>query len=259
MKDIEQIITIVKNAGGLVMQYYGTNPKVSTKPDSTLVTVADLASDKYIRSELHKLFPKDKILSEETENTIKDYSGRVWIVDPLDGTRIFTLNGKGFSTVIGLCQDGVPILGVIYAPAQDILFYAKKGEGAFMKDKSGITRLIVKETKRLSQGVGMIKPGTTNLSKMSIPQIFYDNGAALMVMDVARGKLDLHLEATFKASKWDVCASQIILEESGGKLTDLKGNPIDYKNKASKLENSYIATNNFIHTEALKEIKKLHY
>jgi 3'(2'), 5'-bisphosphate nucleotidase len=255
--NINDIVDIARNAGNIIMRYYGKDPEVTVKGDSTPVTEADYAADKYIRKELKRLFPNHKILSEETDNDISDYSGYVWMVDPLDGTSTFAIPEKKFSSIIGLCKDGVPILGVVYAPALGKAWYAEKGKGAFAIEKSGLRKMHASRTKVLQNAKGIIKPGKTRLNEFPCHVYSQESGAAIKIMDIADGNYDFHIDATYKASKWDVCGTQVILEEAGGKLTDVRGNPIDYQHKESTLPYSFMTSNGVLHKDIVKESKRL--
>jgi 3'(2'), 5'-bisphosphate nucleotidase len=254
---IEKIIRIAQGSGKILMKYHGKNPDSKLKADKTLVTIADTESDSYILSELRKEFPKDKILSEETENSINNYSGNVWIVDPLDGTSTFSDGNNGFCNIIGLCRDGVPVLGVIYAPALGQLFYAEKDKGAYMRDSSGTHKLKVSDIADIMKATAILKPGKTRISEMPVKNMPYtEYSAAMKIMEIAQGRIDFHVDTVYLASKWDVCGTQIILEEAGGKLSDVLGNPIDYMSASSHLENSFTASNERLHEKVIAETKK---
>jgi 3'(2'),5'-bisphosphate nucleotidase len=253
---LEKIIGIAQKGADLTMKYHGLNPEVKLKSDQSPVTIADIEADNYLRDAIQTAFPKDKILSEETENTITDFSGRVWIIDPLDGTRTYTLGKKEFSNIIGLCIDGVPVLGVVCAPALGLTYFAEKGKGAYVSNGQSISRINVNNISDITIASGVIKPGKTTLANIPISQSTFDSGAAIKIMEIAKGNYDLHIDASYKASKWDTCGAQIILEEAGGKLTDLAGKPIDYMTADSRLQNSFVASNGYLHTSIIEEVKK---
>ena len=124
---VKKIINIAKEAGKIILKYYSKDLEASIKDKIpyNFVTKADIESDKYIRQRLQKEFPGDYMLSEENKNIPPKYSGRVWMIDPLDGTKDFVNKGSGFSVMIGLCDNGKPILGAVYAPDKDLLYYQK--------------------------------------------------------------------------------------------------------------------------------------
>ena len=150
---IKKIINIAKEASKIIMKYYSKDLRVSTKGKDpyNFVTKADIKSDNYIRQRLQEEFPGDYMLSEENKNIPPEYSGRVWIIDPLDGTKDFVNKGSGFSVMIGLCDNGKPILGVVYAPAKDLLYYAEKGKGAYMEKDGVLSQIHVNDITRLNQ------------------------------------------------------------------------------------------------------------
>ena len=255
--NIMNIMDVIKGAGDIILKYYKKDLKKTLKSDSTVVTKADIEADIYLHSALHKLFPEDKILSEESKDIVKDYSGRVWIVDPLDGTNYFADGKKGFAVILGLCENGVPVLGIIYAPLHQTIYYAQKNKGAFMENDSGKFKLRVSNNKVLSSARRIIKKSYKS-RKLSKVEKIYEAGISLKIMEIAKGNFDYHIdESHIAASKWDVCGPQIILEEAGGKLTGLDGTFIDYKAKESTLSKSFMASNGILHDAILRSINKI--
>jgi 3'(2'), 5'-bisphosphate nucleotidase len=263
---VEEIIKIAKDAGKITLKYFRKGIKVKFKRDRfDPVTRADKESDAYIRLELKKLYPKDRILSEENLDVPSSYSGRVWIIDPLDGTKSFIEGKKDFSVMIGLCIDAVPVLGVVYAPAKDLLYYGEKGKGAFMikngikkrikvskigkiADSTLITRNISKERRELDSIVDNIKVK----KRKKIGSIGLKLGL------ISNGEADLYIMTNPRSSKWDTCAPQAILEEAGGKMTHFSGDKLDYAQNSLQWDN-FIATNGKLHGGLVKTIKKLGY
>ena len=133
--NIQTVIMIAKNAGGILLDFYSKNYNVSQKysDPKVLVTDADLASEKYIIEELRKSFPNYQIVSEEQRAHAVDWTKEVFLIDPLDGTKQFVAKTPNFSIIIGLCVSGQPTLGVVFLPLLGELYFAEKGKGAFFK------------------------------------------------------------------------------------------------------------------------------
>lgn len=264
---LEKIIEIAKEASKILLKYYKTDIEIKYKEagKGSPVTKADFESDAFIRTRLQKMFPQDKILSEETENRLKDFSGRVWIVDPLDGTRKYTEGKDGFCIIISLCEDGVPTLGVVYVPAKDELYYAQKGRGAFLETGKTIKQIKTSKVSMLSQAAGIIKTSKirktswNRLSQLKVREVFdfLEYGAGVKMAKVAEGEVDFYIDAVFSPCKWDTSGPQVIIEEAGGKITDLFGEPLDYKQKNSKWKNPILVSNGIIHQTIINEVEKL--
>lgn len=124
---------IARAAGAAAMRYYGTATPTS-KSDASPVTQADHAANAVIVEALRREFPGDAILSEESKDSPERRAARrVWIVDPLDGTKEFLAQNGEFSVMIGLVEDGEPVLGVVYLPDGDLLYAAARGQGAWVE------------------------------------------------------------------------------------------------------------------------------
>ena len=120
-------------AGAILLEHYSAPPSVEWKAPGDPVTAADRAASAFIVENLERLFPGDAILSEEEPDDLKRLEhSRVWMVDPMDGTREFIAQRGEFAVMIGLVVDGVPAAGVVYGPTTDKLYYGGRGAGAFM-------------------------------------------------------------------------------------------------------------------------------
>jgi len=245
-EETKKVIAVAQKAGKKVMGIYGREFKVSEKKDKSPVTEADLVSQKVILEEL-KGFGYD-ILSEEKENTDFGKEKR-WIVDPLDGTQDFLAKTGEFAIMIGLAEKEEPAIGVIYLPAKDKLYWAEKGKGSFLNN----SRIAVSE-------VGDLKDSRIVTSRFHLDKdtrYFLDETGVLAVKAgsigfkaglIAEGKAEGYLTFSDKTCQWDTCAPQIILEEAGGKMTNLAGENLEYKKEIKNLK-GIIASNKLIHQQ----------
>lgn len=260
---IRKVIEIAEKAGQILMKHRGNNLEIKTKADRfDFVTQADLESDSFIRAELSKLFPNDYILSEESDDIPKDFSGNVWMVDPLDGTKDFVNGGGGFSVMVGLCQDGIPVLGVVYAPAKNKLYYAEKNKGAYLKIEDISKKISVSSISNLSQSRVVTRHihGEQRDSDMMIKAIpklreIPESSVGVKLGLISEGLADIQVHTNTRGSKWDTCAPQIILEEAGGKLTNHRGEELSYKQRSLVWLDSFVASNTYLHDKIVDYLK----
>lgn len=259
---IDTVISIIKEAGAIALEHR-KRYEVQTKPDESIVTTADLAVDNFIIKRLQEQFHEDQIMTEETEDTIQDYSGRVWVVDPIDGTKGFVSDGD-WSVIIGLLEDGEPTLGVIYDVENGKIYHARKGEGAHVTEGEETRPLSVSDQDDFSRSILAIQETRTKArpldpalleleTEAKVP--FYSSGLQLCAL--AEGSVDVLLKTTTDAHKWDTCAGQAILEEAGGRITLPDGSPLDYTKKSSRWTEYFIASNGRLHAEALERFSSL--
>jgi 3'(2'), 5'-bisphosphate nucleotidase len=245
------------------MQYYQTGLDVDRKDGDEPVTEADRAADDLISAGLRSAFPDDGLLTEESEDDLlRLEKKRVWIVDPLDGTSDFITETGDFSVQIALTMEQYPVLGVVYQPTVDHLFYAVRGRGAYQVDQGRETRLRVS---RESDPAGMcLVASRSHYSEfveearqaLGIRAVTRMGSVGLKVGLVARGGCDLYL-ATNIAKEWDVCAPHALMREAGGVLTNLCGEPILY-NKAEVAEcKGLIGSNGLAHGRIVETLAPL--
>ncbi len=262
---IESVISIAVQAGKIVMEAKKKGFAYETKSHSfDFVTTADLKSEKYIISQLQKKFPNYTIISEEKgiiSGKNRDY---VWYVDPLDGTKDFKNKGKGFAIMIGLCHKNKPVLGVVYGPAQKILYYGNKGKGSYVKINGKTSRLLVSGVSNLKNSTMVIRIKDIEKRKEDIFERLFkvkkkisESSVGLKLGLIGRQKADFHIHANSRASKWDTCAPQIILEQAGGKITDLYGKKLDYGQTDNNWKYSFVASNNILHDKVINKTKKI--
>lgn len=238
-------------AGALIKERMGQIASIDYKSAFNLVTDVDKASETLILEIILGVFPEDSILAEES-GASKTKSARRWLIDPLDGTTNYAHSYPFFCVSIGLEEDGEMVLGVVYDPIRDELFYALKGEGAFLNDEkikvstidSVAASLLVTGFPPDSRGTdinNMVEFTTlTNLSH----GVRRDGSAALDLCYVATGRTEGFWEK--RLSAWDVGAGSLIVEEAGGRVTDLEGNKLDVD------KGFILATNGLVHDQVLK-------
>jgi len=240
-------------AGKLALAYY--RPGATTvagifhKSGGSPVTEADQIVDRYLAQELPPLSPEAGWLSEESEDSAARLSReRIFIVDPIDGTRGFMRGHSGWAIAVALVENGRPVLGIVHAPALGATYIAVQGAGARLNGEI----ITVSKTAALTSGAIIAAPGSlaerlrqTGLEFELQPRI---PSLALRIANVASGALDAGF-ASANARDWDIAAADLILHEAGGLLTTLDGSEICY-NSAETSHGPLIAAPARIHAEA---------
>lgn len=242
-------------AGAEQLQYYfDKNFNISNKEGvNNLVTEADHAAEKAIIEIIKKEFPDHFILGEESGETAGS-SEYKWIIDPLDGTVNFAHRIPICAVSIGVEHNGKMVMGAVYAPFINELFYAQQGQGAFLNDKQiRVSKETNIATSCLVTGFPYTYPKLhrgpleifSKLVTQGIP-VRRLGSAAIDLCWVAAGRFDGFWE--FNLSPWDTAAGEIILKEAGGTITDFDNQPF------SCYQKQLLATNGNIHAALLKEI-----
>jgi 3'(2'), 5'-bisphosphate nucleotidase len=247
-EQLPQIITIAKQAGAAIMAVYAGGIEVQRKQDDSPLTQADMAAHHIIEDELGKLSPKLPVLSEESASipyaTRREWS-RYWLVDPLDGTREFIKRNGEFTVNIALIENHESTMGVVYAPALNLLFYAARGEGAFRQLGEKPAQAIKARNYEPTQVAvaGSRSHGdetlTRFLNRMG-PHMLISMGSSLKICLVAEGRADLYPRLGL-TSEWDTAAAQCVLEEAGGRLIGIDEKPFCYNKKESLLNPYFFA------------------
>ena len=238
-KWLPEIIRIAREAGAAIMEVYRGEFDVQRKDDNSPLTQADLAAHDIIETRLKALTSHLPILSEESADI--PYSERrqwqtYWLVDPLDGTREFIKRNNEFTVNIALIDGDRPVMGVVYAPALDILYFAGKGFGTFRQAKDEpATRISARplDTNRLiiagsrSHAGERLKSFLERVGERLSPPQSIPLGSSLKICLVAEGSADLYPRLG-PTGEWDTAAGQAILEAAGGSVTDHSGRPLGY-------------------------------
>ncbi len=244
-----------RDAGALLMRYFRERVQIEYKGDVDLVTVADRESEKLIVGRIRDKFPQHDILGEE--GTRRDTGAEFkWYIDPLDGTTNFAHGFPVFCVSIALERKGERIAGVLYDPTRDELFAAEKGSGATLNGKP----MHVSKTAKLNEA--LVATGFPSHKRHKNPNIhFYHQitlrthgvrragSAALDLACVASGRVDGFWE--FNLNPWDTAAGVLLVEESGGNVSDFSGGPFQIASR------EVCASNGVLHPALLAEFRAI--
>jgi 3'(2'), 5'-bisphosphate nucleotidase len=252
-QELDVAIRLARQAGEAIMGHYHTGLEVFQKAGGEPVTAADRAADDLIARGLRAAFPLDGLLTEESDDDLSRLKReRVWIVDPLDGTTEFVNETGEFSVQIALAVQEQPVLGVIYQPTAERLYYAVQDSGAYCVEDGQSQRLSVSaETDPAEMCMVASRSHYSELVKaarqaLGVGRVNHLGSVGLKVGMVARGACDLYI-ATTVAKEWDMCAPHALLLEAGGILTNLCGERPVY-NQAGVAEcRGLIGSNGQIH------------
>ena len=235
----DALAAIAREAGHLAISTAKGSMKRWMKAGSSPVSEADIAVDKFLSRRLPPLVPDAGWLSEETEdNPARIGAKKVWVVDPIDGTRAFLDNRPDWSVSIALVEDGRPTVAALYAPITDEMFLATRGGGA---TRNGAP---MKITPRANLDGARIAGPQSHLDKLvklnahmqPQPKVF---SLALRATRVASGQFDAAF-ASKNSHDWDLAAADLLVQEAGGAVTDLAGASITY-NRPDPVHGTLIA------------------
>ncbi len=242
-------ISLAREAGALMKKNFSLGMKKEWKADSTPLTATDTEINARVLNALQEKYPSHSFMGEEGSRVIEgEYA---WVCDPIDGTMPFSHGWPTFVFSLALTKDGESILGVIYDPICDRILYAEKGKGAFL---NGVRISVSKEmslgrTSFIETGGYSVLPDLQAvLAKNTTCRIFTLFSCVYAGMLVATGEIAGQI---YKYDKpWDAAAVKIIVEEAGGKVTDLQGKDQRY----DKIINGFVASNGLVHQELIETI-----
>jgi myo-inositol-1(or 4)-monophosphatase len=229
MQYLETAVEIAREAGSLLATYFERRVAFELKGEFDLVTEADRASEKLVVERLRSYFPTHSIVAEEGGGSQQSSEYR-WFVDPLDGTTNFAHSFPMFNVTLGLERAGEAIAGVVYDPIRQEMFTAERGAGAYLNNR----RMHVSNVRRLTDSLASTGfPSRKRHHNVNI-HFYYQlamashgvrrtGSAALDLAYVSCGRLDFFWE--FGLKPWDMAAGTLLVQEAGGRVTDMKGVP----------------------------------
>jgi myo-inositol-1(or 4)-monophosphatase len=227
------LVRLARDAGALAHEFWVRRAAltIESKGPQDFVSIADRDVETFIRAEIARAFPGDNFLGEETADAFSGDASRLWIVDPIDGTHNFLRGIPYWNVSIAYVENGVRTLGAVFDPANDELFHARRGAGAWRSARDGDRRIRSANTRSLAGAVVAVghsdrapEPRYLELRRalMNVNAAFRNFGsAALQLAHVAEGRLDAYVE--FELSSWDAMAGLLLVEEAGGRVAPFPG------------------------------------
>ncbi|MCF6301487.1 MAG: 3'(2'),5'-bisphosphate nucleotidase CysQ [Proteobacteria bacterium] len=239
LNDIEKLAV---KAGAAIMSVYESDDfEVNHKSDDSPLTKADLAAHNIIVDGLSELTADIPVLSEESADIsfeTRSEWGKYWLVDPLDGTKEFIKKNGEFTVNIALIKDGKAILSVVYAPVLDVVYMAAEGVGVFKKTDGKKQSIMVKRNSRFKPTVVASRSHMSDEVKAYLERLgqheLVSMGSSLKLCLVAEGVADFYPRLG-PTSEWDTAAAQCIVEQAGGYVMTMEGEPLLYNTKESVL------------------------
>ena len=253
---------LAREAAALVRRFSQQPMAVKHKAGGEPVTEADLAANTLIVSRLAQEFPGDAVLSEELpDDGSRLGSRRVWMVDPIDGTRDFIRGQTGYVVMIGLCLDGRPVLGVVAHPSTGAVWSGVVGQAAWREQPGGTrtpvqtsplaeppgVRIVVSQSRRSPQ-IDAFRRALGVTDEMTVGSV------GLKVALVAQGERDLYLYPGEQTKLWDTCGPEALLIAAGGRMSDMDGRPLDYSKADLNNRSGVVASNGPLHDHVIRAL-----
>lgn len=244
----EEVIAVAHAAAARILAVYEGDFAVQHKDDRSPLTAADLAAHRCIVDALEQLTPDIPVLSEESVEDVpalvRREWRRLWLVDPLDGTREFVKRNGEFTVNIALIEDGEPVLGVIQAPVTGLVWHARRGDGAFRREDGADTALRVRAPATPPLRVAASRSHRDARTEAFIGRMGaveeVNLGSSLKFCRLAEGSLDAYPRFG-PTSEWDTAAGQCVLEAAGGLVVDPRGRPLRYNQRDTLLNGDFLA------------------
>jgi myo-inositol-1(or 4)-monophosphatase len=204
-------------AGAIIRQHYEQGTRIWEKSEDNPVSLADLEADAAIHARIAEAFSADAVLSEETESDASRLRNhRVWIVDPMDGTKEFVRRIPEFAVSIALAEHGEPVVGVVFNPIADVCVWATRGSGTFRDGR----RVRVSRCSRLDEAVFVASRSEIERDALAAYTGWFGSvrpvgSIAWKLACIASGDGDFNFSAAPK-NEWDVCAGDVLVREAGG-------------------------------------------
>jgi 3'(2'), 5'-bisphosphate nucleotidase len=264
-RELETAIRLAREAGTLIGRLHSSGLAVDRKAGNEPVTQADRDANALLVAGLTDAFPDDGMLSEEApDDGSRLVKERVWMIDPLDGTKDFIRGESGFATMIGLLDGDRPAVGVVYQPIGDRLYYASRGGGSFMVEGGGSAQKLRVSTVSDTEQIRMVASKSHRdevidqvRAQLGISDELNVGSVGLKLGLIARGERDLYVNPAGHSKLWDSCGPESILVEAGGRLTDTRGRLLPYRQPELANLNGLIASNGVLHDQVVARLANL--
>lgn len=262
--ELDRLARIARDAGRGILRTYASDFRVDYKSPGDPVTDADREANALICSRLAAEFPGAAIVAEES--AAEHYAGyrdepRVFFVDPLDGTREYVAKNGQFVVMIGLLIGDLPSLGVVFQPTTGTLWYGARGLGAWRVEADGSERAIrVGSLEHPDQARVTISRSRRSdrlrntLKQLGARQVIPMGSAGLKGALVAEGSADAYLALGVSGKFWDACAMDAIVSAAGGRVSDTRGEALDYRSGELELSHGVLAANPILHAALQRQL-----
>ena len=268
-QEIQVATELARAAGAVLLEHYNSpflvEQKVNALDEPEEVTAADREANELIVTRLQKEFPADGILAEESaDSEHRLEKDRVWLIDPMDGTKNFIARDGDFAVQIGLAVGGESVVGVVYQPVRGVLYRAARDGGAWMESEARIAvRMWV--SKQTEPGEMILASSRSHpsprmgriVSAFGFKDEMRRGSVGVKVGLIAEQQADLYIHLSPSTKQWDTCAPEAILAEAGGRLTDLFGQPLRYNGLRIDNRNGIVATNGAAHNMVIENLAPL--
>jgi 3'(2'), 5'-bisphosphate nucleotidase len=265
-------VELARRAGETALSFYGKPLRVEHKEEfDEPVTQADRAVNELIVRALREEFPDDGVLAEESVDTDRRIGrARVWMIDPIDGTKGFIAGTGDFCVQIGLAVSGQAALGILYAPATDVLYGAARGHGAWVvrptseadaslkTERLSVTSEAELSRMRLAESRSHRGPRMESVvNVLGVSAEVRSHSVGIKVGLLVERQADLYIHLSSKTKQWDTCAPEAVLAEAGGRMTDVWGDPMRYNTPDILNRNGLVASNSAAHEEVIARLGAL--
>lgn len=271
-RELGVTLELARRAGEAALSFYGKPLRVEHKEElDEPVTQADRTVNELIVRHLREVFPQDGILAEESVDASTRLScERVWMVDPIDGTKGFIAGTGDFAVQIGLAVNGRAVLGVLYAPATDVLYWAARGHGSWVlrptseadaepkperlrvSVEGDLARMRIAES-RSHRGPRM----DAVVRALGVRAEVRSHSVGIKVGLLVERQAELYIHLSPKTKQWDTCAPEAVLAEAGGRMTDIWGGPLIYNTPDVLNRNGLVASNGAAHSRVIERMRPL--
>ena len=268
-RELDTACRLAHDAGKLILEHYAreiiAEEKLGVDNFYEPVTIADREASEIIVAGLAESFSDDAILSEEEKDDVSHRlsKNRTWIIDPIDGTAGFVKKDGDFGVQIGLILDGQPVLGVVHLPYLEKTYFAAPGHGSFCQENGIKTPMSVSgKTDFTEMNLAVTKNHPSERMQRILEEFAFKTqvkrgSVGLKIGLIAEQICDIYIHPSPRTKLWDTCAPQIILEEAGGRMTDLFGFPLIYDAEDLQNHNGILATNSSSHERAVEKLRGL--
>ncbi len=268
-REIEIAVRLARSAGAVLLRHYHTpflvEQKVNALQEMEEVTAADREANDLIVERLSAEFPDDGILAEESKDTERRLEKeRVWLIDPMDGTRNFVQRDGDFAVQIGLSVNGESVVGAVYQPVRDVLYWAVKGAGSWIEVGEQERRPMMVSAETNPHRMILASSRAHRSPRMERVVSLFEfkdevrrGSVGVKIGLITEQRADLYLHLSPRTKQWDTCAPEIILREAGGRLTDLFGQPLRYNGTRIDNRNGIVATNGAAHELVIEKLAPL--